>query len=178
VQLLCRSHGVARSGPTHTFWLSDYTVWIHLLSKAGELVCRSHVLLGQEQLTLSGYLNTRCGYTYSVRLVQLFCRSHVLLGQEQLTLSGYLSTRCGYTYSVRLVRLLCRFHGVARSGPTHTLWLSDYSVRLVQLPCRSHGVGVGARWHLLKFIYQMALAYPPPRGLNSWLLLVSTVKKQ
>jgi hypothetical protein len=25
-----------------------------------------------------------------------------------------------------------------RSGPTHTVWLSDYSVRLVQLLCRSH----------------------------------------
>jgi hypothetical protein len=25
-----------RSDPTHTLWLSDCTVWIHLLSKAGE----------------------------------------------------------------------------------------------------------------------------------------------
>jgi hypothetical protein len=33
MQMLCRSHGVARSNPT--LWLSDYTVWIHLLSKAG-----------------------------------------------------------------------------------------------------------------------------------------------
>jgi uncharacterized membrane protein len=31
--------------------------------------------LGRALLILSGYLITQCGYTYSVRLVQLLCRS-------------------------------------------------------------------------------------------------------
>jgi hypothetical protein len=101
-----------------------YTYSVRLV----RLICRSHVLLGRALLILSAYLVQSCRYTYSVRLVRLLCRSHVSLGRALLILSAYLITQCGYTYSVRLVQLLCRSHGVARSGPTHTLWLSDYTV--------------------------------------------------
>jgi hypothetical protein len=51
-----------------------------------------------------------------------------LLGRTLLKPSGCLIAQCGYTYSVRLVKLLCRSHGVTRSDPTQTLWLSDCTV--------------------------------------------------
>jgi hypothetical protein len=65
------------------------------------------LILGLALLILSGYLITQCGYTYSVRLVQLLCRCHGV-ARSGPTHSGNLITQCGFTYSVRLVQLLCR----------------------------------------------------------------------
>jgi hypothetical protein len=94
---------VVTSGPTHTHRPSDYTVG---------LLCRSHMLLGRDQLILSDYPITqwRCS---ADPICSLFGTYWYSLAISILSQAALL--------------IQC----VAMSGPIYTLWLSDYSVKLI-----------------------------------------------